>query len=58
MKIKSWTGQKFNLAGKEVLANLVLLTLPIFIMACVKLPLSLCKSINSAIAKFFFLEWS
>lgn len=53
-RIKGWVGQNVNLAGKEVLANSVLLTLPIYIMACVKIPASLCKSLNSAVANFFW----
>ncbi|KAF7130719.1 hypothetical protein RHSIM_Rhsim10G0036700 [Rhododendron simsii] len=37
-KVKGWSGKPVNLAGKDVLAKSVLLTMPTDVMACVKLP--------------------
>lgn len=53
-KVASWTGRFTNHAGREILAKHVFLALPIYAMAYVKLPVGLCKKLNSLIAKFFW----
>lgn len=50
-KARSWNGRRVNPAGKEVLANSVLLTTPTYVMACVKISRGLCRMLNSIIAK-------
>lgn len=53
-KVKGWSGKPVNLAGKELLAKSVLLTMPTYVMACVKLPTGMCKMLDWMIAKNFW----
>lgn len=50
-KARSWNGRRVNPAGKEVLTKSVLLTIPTYVIACVKISRGLCRMLNSTIAK-------
>lgn len=43
-----------NPAGKEVMLKSVALTLPNYVMSCVKLPEKLCKELNGMMARFWW----
>lgn len=47
-------GQSNSFSLKEVLINAVAMALPNYVMSCFKLPVSLCKELESAIAKFWW----
>lgn len=51
-RINGWVEQFLSPAGKEVLIKVVVMALPNFVMYCFKLPVSLCKEMESVIAKF------
>ncbi|XP_040998224.1 uncharacterized protein LOC121244278 [Juglans microcarpa x Juglans regia] len=53
-KIKSWKNSFLSLAGKEVLIKAVLQAIPSYTMGVFKLPISLCKELNSLYSKFWW----
>ena len=53
-KLAGWK-EKLSLSGdKEVLIKVMALAIPVYTMACFKLPLQLYKQINSIISKFWW----
>lgn len=48
----SWTTRYLSSAGKQVLLQAVLAALPTYTMSCFKLPLSICKQIQSVLTRF------
>lgn len=50
----SWTSKYLNGAGKQVLLKAVLTAMPAYAMSCFKLPLSLCKQIQSFLTRFWW----
>ncbi|KAG7593940.1 Ribonuclease H-like superfamily [Arabidopsis thaliana x Arabidopsis arenosa] len=50
----SWTNRFLSAAGKQVLLKAVLAAMPSYAMSCFKLPLSLCKRIQSALTRFWW----
>ena len=53
-KLKNWKQQSLSSGGKEVLIKAVACTMPMYTMACFKLPKKLCVEMNSAMAKFWW----
>ncbi|KAM1191401.1 hypothetical protein PS2_011695 [Malus domestica] len=53
-RINGWAEQFMSLSGKDVLIKVVAMTLPNYAMSCFKLPMSLCKELESALAKFWW----
>lgn len=53
-RIKGWAEQYLSQAGKEVLLKSIALAMPIYTMNCFKLPVSVCKEINSMLANFLW----
>lgn len=53
-RINGWAEQFLSPAGKEVLIKADAMALPTFAMSCFKLPVSLYKEMESAIAKFWW----
>lgn len=50
----SWTTRFLSGAGKLILLKSVLIALPTYTMSCFKLPLSLCKQIQSLLTRFWW----
>lgn len=50
----SWSTRFLNGAGKQVLLKAVLAALPAYAMTCFKLPVSLCKQIQSILTRFWW----
>ena len=50
----SWSSKFLNRAGKQVLLKAVLTAMPAYAMSCFKLPLSLCKQIQSVLTRFWW----
>lgn len=50
----SWTSRFLSGAGKLVLLKSVLAAMPTYSMSCFKLPLSLCKQIQSVLTRFWW----
>lgn len=50
----SWTSRFLSGAGKLVLLKSVLAAMPTYFMSCFKLPLSLCKQIQSVLTRFWW----
>ncbi|OMO70992.1 reverse transcriptase [Corchorus capsularis] len=50
-KLKSWKQQTLSYGGREVMIKAVASAMPVYVMACYKLPKRLCDDINSAMAK-------
>lgn len=53
-KAQSWSSKFLSTAGKLVLLKSVLATMPSYAMSCFKLPMSLCKRIQSALTRFWW----
>lgn len=53
-KINSWTTRFLSGAGKQVLLKAVLAAMPCYAMSCFKLPVSLCKQIQSLLTRFWW----
>ncbi|XP_019085342.1 PREDICTED: uncharacterized protein LOC104748447 [Camelina sativa] len=53
-RVHSWPGRFLSGAGKQVLLTTVLTALPIYPMSCFKLPVSLCKQIQSVLTRFWW----
>ncbi|XP_033139816.1 uncharacterized protein LOC117131700 [Brassica rapa] len=49
-----WTTRYLSKAGKQVLLQAVLAALPTYTMSCFKLPLSICKQIQSVLTRFWW----
>ena len=49
----SWSTRYLSSAGKQVLLQAVLAALPTYTMTCFKLPLSVCKQIQSVLTRFW-----
>lgn len=49
-----WTARFLSGAGKQVMLKSVLDAMPCYAMSCFKLPLSLCKQIQSALTRFWW----
>ncbi|CAA7040252.1 unnamed protein product [Microthlaspi erraticum] len=56
LKANCWSSGFLSSAGKQVLLQAVLSATPTYIMSCFKLPLSLCKRIQSALTRFWWDE--
>lgn len=50
----SWTSRFLSGAGKLILLKTVLTAMPTYSMSCFKLPLSLCKQIQSVLTRFWW----
>lgn len=53
-KTLSWTTRFLSGAGKQVLLKAVLTSMPAYTMSCFKLPVSLCKQIQSLLTRFWW----
>ncbi|KAM1795771.1 hypothetical protein ACFX11_036078 [Malus domestica] len=53
-RIDGWAEQFLSPAGKEVLIKSVAMAMPNHVMACFKLPVTLCKEMERVIAHFFW----
>lgn len=53
-KVKGWMEKVLSSGGKEVLIKSVTQSIPVYSMACFKLPRGLCLHINSIIRKFWW----
>lgn len=53
-KAFSWTSRFLSSAGKQVLLKAVLSAMPCYVMSCFKIPLSLCKQIQSLLTRFWW----
>ncbi|XP_071680070.1 uncharacterized protein [Lolium perenne] len=53
-RIQGWIEQCLSAGGKDVLIKAVLQAIPIYSMACFKLPQGLCQHIDSLIRKFWW----
>lgn len=53
-KTQGWANLHLNQASKEVLIKSVLQSIPLYSLMCFKLPLSICKCLNSIISKFWW----
>lgn len=53
-KSHSWTAKILSGAGKQVMLKSVLFAMPFHAMSCFKLPLSLCKQIQSLLTRFWW----
>ncbi|XP_060968432.1 uncharacterized protein LOC133035987 [Cannabis sativa] len=52
--MNSWTNHFFSKAGKEVLLKAVVQDIPSYAMSCFRIPISICKKIESVMAKFWW----
>lgn len=52
-KAHSWTARFLSGAGKQVMLKSVLAGMPCYAMSCFKLPISLCKQIQSLLTHFW-----
>lgn len=53
-KAMGWTTRFMSTSGKEVMLKSVLYAIPGYSMICFKLPMSLCKRIQSAVTRFWW----
>lgn len=53
-KAQSWTARFLSGAGKQVMLKAVLAAMPCYAMSCFKLPVSLCKQIQSLLTRFWW----
>ncbi|VVA36162.1 PREDICTED: reverse mRNAase, partial [Prunus dulcis] len=51
-KVQGWKQKHLSQAGKETLIKAVLFAIPSYPMSCFKLPITLCREIDSLIANF------
>ncbi|XP_050365473.1 uncharacterized protein LOC126784002 [Argentina anserina] len=53
-KLDGWKERTLSWAGKEILIKSIAMAIPAYPMACFKLPLSFCDSLNSMISNFWW----
>lgn len=53
-KLEGWKGKLLSKDGKEVLLKSVVQALPHYAMSIFKIPLSICKSLEQSIARFWW----
>jgi len=53
-KAHSWTAKFLSGAGKQVMLKSVLAAMPCYAMSCFKLPVSLCRQIQSLLTRFWW----
>ncbi|CAA0843315.1 Ribonuclease H-like superfamily protein [Striga hermonthica] len=53
-RICSWKNHFLSTAGKEVLVKHVLSALPVFVMSCFVIPISVCKEVCRLMARFWW----
>ena len=53
-KIKGWKEKLLSQVGREILIKAVVQAIPTYIMNCFKLPVTLCKDIESLIRRFWW----
>jgi len=53
-KLDGWKEKLFSKGGKEVLIKAVVQTIPRYAMSIFKIPISLCKSIEHKVARFWW----
>ena len=53
-KSHSWTSRFLSGAGKQIMLKSVLSAMPCYAMSCFKLPMSLCKQIQSILTRFWW----
>jgi hypothetical protein len=53
-RVQGWIEQCLSAGGKDILIKSVVQAIPIFSMACFKLPRGLCQHINSMIGRFWW----
>jgi hypothetical protein len=53
-KVKGWREKILSAGGKEVLIKSVAQAIPVYSMACFRLPWGLCEHINSLIRRFWW----
>lgn len=53
-KVKGWMGKLLSFRGKDVLVKAVAQAIPLYSMACFKLPRGLCEHLNSIIRKIWW----
>ena len=53
-KVKGWMQKLLSAAGKEILIKSVAQAIPVFSMACFRLPRGLCDNITSIIRQFWW----
>lgn len=53
-KSHSWATRFLSSAGKQVMLKAVLASMPLYAMTCFKLPISLCKKIQSLLTRFWW----
>ena len=56
-KVKGWMEKLLSSAGKEVLIKYVAQAIPVYSMACFRLPRGLCDSIMSIIRQFYLSDY-
>lgn len=53
-KAHSWTAKFLSGAGKQIMLKSVLAAMPCYAMSCFKLPISLCKQIQSLLTRYWW----
>ena len=53
-KSHSWSTKFLSSAGKQIMLKSVLAAMPCYTMSCFKIPLSLCKQIQSLLTRFWW----
>ena len=53
-KIAGWKGKLLSNVGREILIKVVAQATPTYTMSCFKLPVTLCKELNSMVSKFWW----
>ncbi|CAL1375269.1 unnamed protein product [Linum trigynum] len=53
-RLQGWARRTLSLAAKEILLKSVASALPLHVMSCFKLPLSLCRALDRLVARFWW----